>query len=192
MRFALLFLALILASCAGLPTSPEGKRGLFELGASAPSPSRSVNSNPSCQPLTRAQREELLSLANPDHFLGVRYRKGGRDLATATDCSHFVHQIYARAGLPYGFRPTRELRNAPEFELLPESEALPGDLMLFRGHVGIVDQDGWIISATRIRSRSQPSTITRQPREVFPGFRGRRYVLRYRCQPEDSALAARP
>lgn len=185
MRLALLLLALTLASCARLPSSPEGKRGLFDLSEVNGTQTRAhAGLDPSCRPLSAALREEILSLADPTHFVGVKYRKGARNLASATDCSHFVHEIYQRAGLPYGFRTSRELRDAPEFELLPESEALPGDLMLFRGHVGIVDRDGLIISATRVRSRAQKSTITRYSRTNFPGFRGRRYVLRYRCEPQ--------
>lgn len=195
MHLAFLVLALALASCARLPSSPEGRRGLFDLG----NDDRAIREyalrqqDSSCRPLSRTQREELLALANPLHFEGVKYREGGRNLASAIDCSHFVHEIYRKAGLPYAFRSSRELRDAPEFELLPESEALPGDLMLFRGHVGIVDEDGLILSATRIRSPAQKSSITRYPREHFAGFRGRRYVLRYRCQPkEHNDLAISP
>ena len=53
--------------------------------------------------------------------------------------------------------------------------------MVFRGHVGIVDKDGQIISATKVHSRKQKSAITRQPKENFPGIRGKRIVLRYKC-----------
>lgn len=151
----------------------------------------------SCKPLTVRDRLKILALANPKRFVGARYKLGPRNPANiekATDCSHFVHQIYRRAGLPFGYRPTRGMSDLPEFDVLPEEEAKPGDLMLFRGHVGIVDRGGKIISATKIRSRRQKSTITRMDRENFKDFRGERYVLRYRCKPAEPAsrMAKRP
>lgn len=144
----------------------------------------------SCRPIGWEERRALLEQASPERFPASRYRRGSpKRIEVATDCSHFVHEIYRRAGLPYAFRSTRELKAAPEFELLPETDALPGDLMLFRGHVGLVDKAGRIISATRVRSRHQ-STITRMDRASFPTFRGYRHVLRYKCVPQ--ALSEAP
>jgi hypothetical protein len=56
--------------------------------------------------------------------------------------------------------------------------------MLFRGHVGIVAEDGKIISALRTRHRRRKSSIEALDRKNFRAFRGKkRYVLRYRCLP---------
>lgn len=196
MRWTLIALiaALTLSSCARTGTSRE-RRGLLEIEAGRNPSSRSYQTYAEedfeeftgCSPLTHKDRERLLSVADPSNYPKTRYRMGPRArnlIERETDCSHFVHEVYRRAGLPFSFRSSRQLKNAPEFELVPEAHALPGDLMLFRGHVGIVDEDGQIISATRTRKRDPASSIKKMDRSNFPGFRGKRYVLRYRCRPK--------
>ncbi|HEY8278592.1 MAG TPA: NlpC/P60 family protein [Bdellovibrionota bacterium] len=171
----LFFSLLVLTSCAhsripvSAPLRSGGSRGS------------------SCSALDEEKRTEILAIADPENFPATRYRRGPSSLTgieKETDCSHFVHEVYRRAGLPYAFRTTRDLANAREFDLLPERNARPGDLMLFRGHVGIVADDGRIISALRTRHRKRKSSIEALDRSNFRSFRGRqRYVLRYRCQP---------
>lgn len=128
-------------------------------------------------------RKKIVALADPALHQRVGYKKGS-SLAyqNSTDCSKFVHEIYSRAKLPYHYRSTRDLKDAPEFEVISEEEALPGDLLLFRGHVGILDFDGKVISATRPHRQlasGKPTAITRQERTNFRSFRGTRLVLRY-------------
>jgi len=54
-----------------------------------------------------------------------------------TDCSHLVHDVYSRAGLPYDYVTSRELYiGSPHFTRVREPQ--PGDLVVWRGHVGIV------------------------------------------------------
>lgn len=172
---------LVLTSCA---TSGSGKRGLFDSTSPAPAAqweSQDSEEGGQCRTMSKNDRLNLLDLADPENFPRTRYREGPRHgIEKETDCSHFVHEIYKRAGFKFGFQTTKNLKNAPEFELLPEKAAKPGDLMLFRGHVGIIDKDGRIISATRNR-RHRKSSITRMDRSVFRRYRGARPVLRYRC-----------
>lgn len=53
------------------------------------------------------------------------------------DCSHLVNRIYDRAGFPYGYATSRQIfEGAPGFILVPRAQA--GDLVAWRGHVGIV------------------------------------------------------
>lgn len=166
---SILFFIALLSGCSS-STTPQLRR----------------ESNSSCRPLTLADRLKLVSLASPKRYTGAKYRMGPRtpqSIEKETDCSRFVHEIYRRAGLPYSYRPTASLGDAPEFDVLEESEAKPGDIMLFRGHAGLVDREGKIISATLVRSRKQKSTITRMDRRNFKGFKGKFYVLRYRCRP---------
>jgi hypothetical protein len=55
----------------------------------------------------------------------------------AFDCSHFVHGIYARAGLPYEYASSSELyAGIDEFRRVANPQ--PGDLAVWRGHAGIV------------------------------------------------------
>jgi hypothetical protein len=147
-----------------------------------------------CRPLSAEERERVLSFADPKNFPTTRYRKGpnwSRGIEKETDCSQFVYEIYKRAGLPFRFKPTTELGNAREFDVLPEKDAQPGDLMLFRGHVGIVDENGKIISALKTRRRRRKSSIAAIDRRYFKSIHGQRYVLRYRCPPFEEQLAAR-
>lgn len=54
-----------------------------------------------------------------------------------TDCSHLVHDVYGQAGLPYDYVTSRELYiGSPHFTRVREPQ--PGDLVVWRGHVGIV------------------------------------------------------
>jgi len=54
-----------------------------------------------------------------------------------TDCSHLVHDVYSQAGLPYDYVTSRELYiGSPHFTRVREPQ--PGDLVVWRGHVGIV------------------------------------------------------
>ncbi len=53
------------------------------------------------------------------------------------DCSHLVHAIYARAGFPYSYAPSSDLYAGVEgFQRVKQPE--PGDLVVWRGHAGIV------------------------------------------------------
>jgi NlpC/P60 family len=54
-----------------------------------------------------------------------------------TDCSHLVHDIYEQAGFPYDYVSSRELYlGSPNFTRVRVPQA--GDLVVWRGHVGIV------------------------------------------------------
>src|SRR4029077_11686981 len=54
-----------------------------------------------------------------------------------TDCSHLVHHIYEQAGFPYEYASSRELYSGnTNFRRVRVPQA--GDLVVWRGHVGIV------------------------------------------------------
>lgn len=56
---------------------------------------------------------------------------------TELDCSHFVQYLYEQAGLYYGYAPSRMLYEGMEgFKRVIHPKA--GDLVVWRGHVGIV------------------------------------------------------
>lgn len=53
------------------------------------------------------------------------------------DCSHLVHAIYDRAGFSYAYADSRDLyRGTDDFRRVKKPQ--PGDLVVWRGHVGIV------------------------------------------------------
>jgi cell wall-associated NlpC family hydrolase len=58
-------------------------------------------------------------------------------LRAKRDCSHFVHAIYARAGFPYSYVDSSDLYvGTSHFERVAHPQ--PGDLVVWRGHAGIV------------------------------------------------------
>jgi hypothetical protein len=57
--------------------------------------------------------------------------------AFKSDCSHFVHGLYQRAGFPYTYAPSSDLYvGIDEFRRVTNPQ--PGDLAVWRGHSGIV------------------------------------------------------
>ena len=64
-------------------------------------------------------------------------RMGHQIETTDLDCSHFVQWLYEQAGLYYGYAPSRTLY-AGMAGFRRVSHPLPGDLIVWPGHVGIV------------------------------------------------------
>ncbi len=62
---------------------------------------------------------------------------GAQIQSTELDCSHFVQYLYQQAGLYYDYAPSRELfKGIAGFKHILNPK--PGDLIVWRGHVGIV------------------------------------------------------
>lgn len=58
-----------------------------------------------------------------------------------SDCSHFVHGLYERAGFPYEYASSSDLyAGVDEFRRVTSPQ--PGDLAVWRGHAGIVINPG--------------------------------------------------
>lgn len=67
------------------------------------------------------------------------------------DCSHLVHAVYAQAGLPYSYAPSSEIyAGVEDFQRVKRPE--PGDLIVWRGHVGIVVKPSQHIFFSYLRS----------------------------------------
>ena len=183
-------LSLLLASCSGWKTNPSSNPQNRSLSSQS-----SSNEAQSCSELTEANRKLILQLASPEYFQKTRYRKSpryGRNIERETDCSSFVHEVYRRSVLPFQYRSSRDLKDAPEFKVIEEDKALPGDIMLFRGHVGILADDGKIISATLHRKKKNTRTLSSEEthsvirkvdKKFFPGVH---IALRYKCTPSNS------
>jgi hypothetical protein len=61
----------------------------------------------------------------------------GADSESETDCSHLVHDVYEQAGFPYDYVSSRELYiGSANFTRVRAPQV--GDLVVWRGHVGIV------------------------------------------------------
>ena len=106
--------------------------------------------------LVYAQRNDESTDASPSHGVAVQSSSPARLLTldeglavigaameTAhhrpirQDCSHFVHMIYDRAGFPYSYENSLTLyEGTGDFQRVTHPQ--PGDLIVWRGHMGIV------------------------------------------------------
>lgn len=76
---------------------------------------------------------------------------GRMRLTGKRDCSHLVHAIYARAGFPYTYVRSSDLyAGTDEFQRVTDPQ--PGDLVVWRGHVGIVVHPAQHIFFSAMRS----------------------------------------
>src|SRR5215472_730275 len=80
------------------------------------------------RPISRTEGRKILAAIPPT--IDVKSE-------SETDCSHLVHDIYEKAGFPYGYVSSRELYiGSTNFTRVHVPQA--GDLVVWRGHVGIV------------------------------------------------------
>ena len=77
-------------------------------------------------------------------FVGNRYVWGGTSLTNGADCSGFVQSVYANFGVSMP-RTSSAMRSAGTE--VSYSEAVPGDVICYEGHVGIYIGNGQIVNA---------------------------------------------
>ena len=77
-------------------------------------------------------------------FIGNPYVWGGTSLTDGADCSGFVQSVYAHFGVSLP-RTTYDMEHSGYS--VGYDEALPGDLVLYDGHVGLYMGDGNIVNA---------------------------------------------
>lgn len=77
-------------------------------------------------------------------FLGNPYVWGGTSLTNGADCSGFVQSVYANFGVSLP-RVTWDMENAGVG--VSYDQAIPGDIILYDGHVGIYMGNGQIVNA---------------------------------------------
>jgi cell wall-associated NlpC family hydrolase len=67
------------------------------------------------------------------------------------DCSHLIHAVYVRAGFPYSYARSSDLYvGTDDFQRVTRPQ--PGDLVVWRGHVGIVVNPAQHIFFSAMRS----------------------------------------
>ena len=77
-------------------------------------------------------------------FVGNPYKYGGTSLTEGTDCSGFVKSVYAHFGYTLPHSSTADRSKGRSVSL---SEAQPGDIVCYSGHVGLYIGDGKIVHA---------------------------------------------
>lgn len=128
MRFAAK-LALSAALFGSCPTSGWSQERSLPPTGSAVTVEQATKDQPKTagRSLNKSDRLSLVSLA-----LYSRRRWDAE-----SDCSHLVHAIYQEAGFPYSYAPSSDLYAGVEgFQRVKAPKT--GDLVVWRGHVGIV------------------------------------------------------
>jgi hypothetical protein len=128
MQFRAKCALLLLLFCTGITTvqaqQKSGPAGDYRV---ARENSELQDEAASLRPLTLDEGLAILSAA-----LDSRHHA-----AFSSDCSHFVHGLYERAGFSYAYAPSRDLyEGIEEFQRVTNPQ--PGDLAVWRGHTGIV------------------------------------------------------
>ena len=77
-------------------------------------------------------------------FIGNPYVWGGTSLTNGADCSGFVLSVFAHFGISLP-RTTWDMENVGT--PVSYDQAIPGDIILYDGHVGIYMGDGQIVNA---------------------------------------------
>jgi hypothetical protein len=109
-------------------------------------------------------------------------REQQRQPGSKRDCSHLVHEVYTMVGLEYPFARSNDLyQGAKSFERVAKPQ--PGDLIVWRGHVGLVvdPEETTFYSSVRsgLKTESYHSPYWRQ--------RGRPRFYRYRLERDENA-----
>jgi NlpC/P60 family protein len=90
-------------------------------------------------PRSRADQSSSPSTANSGTAPNLLVQLGSNLRRRKLDCSHFVHALYQRMGFAYQYATSRRLyKGFPGFART--NNPSPGDLVVWRGHVGIVLQ----------------------------------------------------
>jgi hypothetical protein len=102
------------------------------------------------------------------------------------DCSHLVHRIYESAGLHYQYATSRVLYRGTE-QFQPVLNPNPGDLIAWRGHVGIVVDPSKHMFLSALHTGVKVSSYV----SGYWKNRGRARFLRYTSSSENPELVAR-
>ncbi len=85
-------------------------------------------------------------------FVGNPYVSGGTSLTNGADCSGFTYRVYSDFGYSISRTSYQQRNNGTGVSY---SEAQPGDIICYEGHVGLYIGDGLIVHASN--SRPYPS-----------------------------------
>ena len=143
-----------------------------------------------CHDITDKDRDVIIQAASPSHFPRAMYRSPPdfkKSIETETDCSRFVQQIYERANKQYSYSSTSTFECLSVFQEVSSEDGKPGDMVLYKGHVGVLSKKGYVISATRggvnEKSKLNPNepgfipSITELPINEF----GKYKIMKWRC-----------
>ena len=94
----------------------------------------------------QASADRLIEVAK--QYLGVRYRKAGKSPEVGFDCSGFVYWSLNEAGYKIKYMTSSGWASSGFPESKTFTDAKKGDILCFKGHVGIYMGDGKMIDAS--------------------------------------------
>jgi hypothetical protein len=119
------------------------------------------------------------ALANRPDAKSLLLLMGTQIRETELDCSHFVQYLYEQAGLYYDYAPSRILYEGTDgFKRVLRPRA--GDLIVWRGHVGIVVDPAEMTFLSALNSGVKTSSYQSQ----YWKKRGKPRFLRYVARSE--------
>jgi len=156
-------LALLSLFCLGV--------GAFAQKKPIPDASEKAARSTAARVVQRASsQEEMMGADDATALINVALKTRRSD--AKMDCSHLVHTIYSRAGFPYSYVKSSDLYAGSEpFRRVSRAQA--GDLVVWRGHVGIVINPAQHSFFSKLRSGlgvdfyDAPYWKTRGPQRFF-------------------------
>src|SRR3981081_3705571 len=130
----------------------------------------------------------LVTRANGLAFFaaGSDPRQSLRDRRANPDCSHLVNDIYDLAGFPYPYAKSADLYRG-QASFVRVNAPQPGDLIVWRGHVGLVLDSRQHLFYSSLRSGPDTEDYT----SAYWRRRGTPRFYRYRAASDQTILTAR-